>query len=58
MTALRILIIEARFYDDIADGLLEGVQGALKEAGAASRIITLPGIYEVPAAVSFAGHID
>ncbi|MFZ0779462.1 MAG: 6,7-dimethyl-8-ribityllumazine synthase, partial [Xanthobacteraceae bacterium] len=30
----RILIVEARFYDDIADALLAGATKALKEAGA------------------------
>ena len=30
----RILIVEARFYDDIADALLVGATKVLKEAGA------------------------
>ena len=32
----RILIVEARFYEDIADALLAGATRALKEAGATS----------------------
>jgi 6,7-dimethyl-8-ribityllumazine synthase len=32
--APHILIVEARFYDDMADALLEGASFALKEAGA------------------------
>ena len=30
----RILVVEARFYDDIADTLLAGAKRALDEAGA------------------------
>jgi hypothetical protein len=30
----RILIVEARYYDDIADALLAGAMKALQEAGA------------------------
>ncbi len=30
----RILIVEARYYDDIADALLAGAKAALNEAGA------------------------
>ena len=30
----RILIVEARYYDDIADALLAGATKALEEAGA------------------------
>jgi 6,7-dimethyl-8-ribityllumazine synthase len=47
----KILIIEARFYDHIADGLLDGATAALKEAGASWDVLTVPGIYELPAAL-------
>lgn len=49
-----VLIIEARFYDDIADGLLTGARGALEEAGVAHRLVTVPGILEIPAALDCA----
>ena len=29
----HVLIVEARFYDDLADALLEGAKAALEEAG-------------------------
>ena len=32
--AAHILIIEARYHDDLADALLEGAKAALDEAGA------------------------
>ncbi|MBD0416582.1 6,7-dimethyl-8-ribityllumazine synthase [Oryzicola mucosus] len=51
---LKLLIVEARFYDDLADALLEGAKDALSAAGAAFDVITVPGALEVPAVISFA----
>ena len=51
---LRILIVEARFYDDLSDALLGGAKAALDEAGAAYDVVTVPGALEIPAAISFA----
>ncbi len=50
----RVLIVEARFYDHIADGLLQGCVAALAEAGVDYRKITVPGVLEIPAAVAYA----
>ena len=50
----RILIVEARFYDDIADALLAGAIRALEQAGVAFERITVPGSLEVPAAIAMA----
>jgi 6,7-dimethyl-8-ribityllumazine synthase len=50
----HLLIVEARFYDDLADALLEGAKAALDEAGATYDIATVPGALEVPAVISFA----
>jgi 6,7-dimethyl-8-ribityllumazine synthase len=52
---LRILIVEARFYDDIADALLAGASKALKEAGAEFDCVTVPGSLEIPAAIAIVG---
>ena len=49
----RILVIEARFYDEIADGLRDGTFAALKEAGAEYDLITVPGILELPSALLY-----
>ena len=51
---LRILIVEARFYDDLSDALLAGARAALDAAGARHDVVTVPGALEVPAAISFA----
>ena len=41
--APHLLIVEARFYDDLADALLAGAKGALDEANATYEVITVPG---------------
>lgn len=52
--ALRILIVEARFYEHIADALLRGATAVLDAAGATYDVITVPGALEVPGAIGFA----
>lgn len=54
MSAPHILIIEARFYDHIADHLLKGAKAHLDAAGATYDVVTVPGALEVPAAITFA----
>jgi 6,7-dimethyl-8-ribityllumazine synthase len=51
---LHLLIVEARFYDDIADELLAGATAAIEKAGATFERITVPGALEIPAAVAMA----
>lgn len=53
-TSPHLLIVEARFYDGIADALLDGASAALKEAGASFDVVTVPGALEVPAAIAMA----
>ena len=50
----HLLIVEARFHDDLADALLEGATGALDEAGATYDVVTVPGSLEIPAVICFA----
>ena len=52
--APHLLIVEARFYDDLADALLAGAKAALDEARATYDVVTVPGALEVPAVISFA----
>ena len=53
-TQPKILIIEARFYDDLADELARGAIAAIEEAGATYERIAVPGVLEIPAALSMA----
>ncbi|MGB6542514.1 MAG: 6,7-dimethyl-8-ribityllumazine synthase [Xanthobacteraceae bacterium] len=50
----RILLVEARFYDDIADALLAGAMKALTEAQAEVERISVPGSLEIPGAIAIA----
>jgi 6,7-dimethyl-8-ribityllumazine synthase len=50
----HVLIVEARFYADIADELLRGAVAALKAAGASHDRVAVPGAFEIPAAIALA----
>lgn len=52
----HLLIVEARFYADLADALLDGARRALEAAGATHETITVPGALEIPGAVSLAAE--
>jgi 6,7-dimethyl-8-ribityllumazine synthase len=50
----HLLIVEARFYDDMADALLDGATSALEAAGATYDVVTVPGALEIPPAIAMA----
>jgi 6,7-dimethyl-8-ribityllumazine synthase len=50
----RILVVEARFYDDIADALLAGASRALEAAQVSFDRISVPGSLEIPGAIAIA----
>jgi 6,7-dimethyl-8-ribityllumazine synthase len=50
----RVLVVEARFYDDIANALLEGATSALKAAGVTWDVISVPGSLEIAPAIAIA----
>jgi 6,7-dimethyl-8-ribityllumazine synthase len=54
ISGARVLIVEARFYDDIQDAMLEGALAELTAAGVQHDIITVPGALEIPAAIAIA----
>ncbi|WP_374599348.1 6,7-dimethyl-8-ribityllumazine synthase [Brevundimonas sp.] len=51
---IRVLIVEARFYDDLADALLEGAKDALREQGVQFDVVSVPGALEVPTVIALA----
>jgi 6,7-dimethyl-8-ribityllumazine synthase len=52
--SLHILIVEARFYDNISDDLLRGAMRVLDGAKARYDRVTVPGTLEIPAAIAIA----
>lgn len=52
LAGARILVVEARYYEAIADQLLAGARDALERAGARFEVATVPGALEIPAAIA------
>jgi len=52
----HLLIIEARFYEDIANELARGATAALDRAGATHHRIAVPGALELPGAIALAAR--
>jgi 6,7-dimethyl-8-ribityllumazine synthase len=54
LTGVRMLVVEARYYEGIADELLAGAKRVLEAARAAYDIATVPGALEIPTAIVIA----
>ena len=55
----RILIVESRYYEDIADALIAGAEREISKNGALSERVVVPGAFEIPAAIALAaGRYD
>ena len=50
----RVLIVEGRYYEALADELLAGARAVLEAAGVEVEVITVPGALEVPIAAEIA----
>lgn len=53
-TRSQVLIVEGRFYSDIADELAKGATAVLDQEGVSYERLSVPGAFEVPAGVRFA----
>ena len=51
---IRILIVEARFYDDLADEMLKAAADVITAHGAEYDVISVPGALEIPGAIAIA----
>jgi len=51
---VHILVVEGRFYDDIADALMAGTRQVLDEANATWDVVTVPGALEIVPAIAIA----
>jgi 6,7-dimethyl-8-ribityllumazine synthase len=52
----RLLIVEARYYEQLSDLLLEGARAAIEAEGHAHDIVSVPGALEIPAAIALAAE--
>jgi 6,7-dimethyl-8-ribityllumazine synthase len=54
---VKVAIVVARFYEDLADRLMAGARGTLAEAGVTDiDEFTVPGAYELPLAAKYAAE--
>jgi 6,7-dimethyl-8-ribityllumazine synthase len=51
---VRLLIVVAPYYRDIADALIAGARATAASAGAATDLVEVPGALEIPTAVRLA----
>ena len=55
----RILIVESRYYADIADALISGAEREITKNGAVLERVVVPGAFEIPGAIALAaGRYD
>lgn len=52
----KFLIVEARFYDNLNDLLIEGAAAALEADGHKYEVVTVPGALEIPGAIALAAE--
>jgi len=52
LAGARVLVVEARYYDALADELLAGARAAIEAAGAHATVVTVAGALEIPATVA------
>ncbi|WP_306152558.1 6,7-dimethyl-8-ribityllumazine synthase [Roseovarius sp. MMSF_3281] len=55
---VKLLIVVAPFYRDIADMLIEGAQAEIEAAGGTSEVIEVPGALEIPTAIGMAERLS
>jgi len=54
--SLPVLLVVAPYYQEITDQMITGATTALRELGYSHEIVTVPGAFEIPAAIRFAHH--
>ncbi|MFZ5750830.1 MAG: 6,7-dimethyl-8-ribityllumazine synthase [Pseudomonadota bacterium] len=55
--AVRLLIVVAPYYKDIADSLVAGARAVAAKAGASVDLVEVPGALEIPTAIGMAGRM-
>lgn len=54
----RILIVEARFYDEYNDLLIKGARRVCEAEGHSVEVLTVPGALEIPGAIALAAESE
>lgn len=52
----KILIVEARFYENFNDMLIAGARAVIEAAGHEVEVLTVPGALEIPGAIALAAE--
>ncbi len=55
---VKLLIVVAPYYKDIADDLIAGAKAEIEAAGATWDLVEVPGALEVPTAISIADRLS
>jgi len=55
---VKVLIVVAPYYKDIADNLIAGARATLTAAGAACEVVEVPGALEIPGAIATAHRLS
>ncbi|SDX95090.1 6,7-dimethyl-8-ribityllumazine synthase [Citreimonas salinaria] len=55
---VKLLIVVAPYYKDIADQLLAGARAEIEAAGASHQTVEVPGALEIPTAIGIAGRMS
>ena len=50
----RVLIVESRYYPEIADALISGAEAEITKNGATLERVVVPGAFEIPGAIALA----
>jgi 6,7-dimethyl-8-ribityllumazine synthase len=54
VSGARVLVVEARYYEEIGEALWRGAEHALAQAGAVVERVAVPGALEIPQALALA----
>jgi len=55
---VKLLIVVAPFYRDIADNLIAGARAEIEASGATSDLVEVPGALEIPTAITIAARMS
>ena len=46
---MKVLVVESRYHENVADALVDGATSALEKGGAVFERLSVPGALEIPA---------